>query len=430
MGTLIGVLLEALIVTATIFVPGDVGTIQGAVDVVQDGDTVVVVGGSAESPVVYGERVSFVGSGASGVTVRAEPRRSVEMYGFKTRGAGVGLTLEGFRVTIPQSVIDSDWTHIYANLIDSDGVTVRDFYIEYTPWAAIYVNHAAPWPRGGVIEGNHIYGCGGGIYTFGDGWRVRDNEIERLIAWTKRDADAMRAWGNDLRVVRNWIHGTLQAEIGLSHVDGFQTFDNGGRYLHGLVFEDNIIEDLHQGMIFADLNEPGDVDDILIRNNRFRNLWGTGIIVRDNVRGVRVHHNLFQNIRLKGVFARWGAEVDVSANIFQDAGSNYHGDVDSTLTGGFNILNRQSYPRYSDVTDLLDVDPMLDGDGYPLVGSPAIGAAADGSDIGVLRALVLDPDRHEHPLPEHEHEHKHGMDAECRALWEVMVEAIRAGLGE
>lgn len=446
MGTLLGVFLEVLIAAGTIFVPGDVGTIQGAVDAAGDGDTVVVQGGSAAEPVLYPERVSFAGSGASGVTVRAEPRRSVEMHGFKTRGAGAGLTLEGFRVTIPQSVIDSDWTHVYANFIGSDGVTVRDFYIENAPWAAVYVNHVAPWPQGGVIEGNHIYGCGGGIYTYGDGWEVRGNDIERLIAWTKRDADAMRGWGNDLRITGNWIHGTLQAEIGSSHVDGFQTFDNGGRYLHGLVFEGNIVEDVHQGMIFADGDGPGDVSDISISNNRFKNCWNAGVYVRDGVRGVRIEHNLFQNMGLTGVFARWGAEVEVYANIFLDAASNYKGDAESALTGGYNILNRTQYPYHSEPTDLLDVDPMLDEDGYPLAGSPAIGAAGDGSDIGMLRVVVPDPDPDPDPEPHahddlysplgHTHEHEHGMAGECRALWEEtaagfegLAGAIRARLG-
>lgn len=388
---------------STINVPDDEKTIQGAVNRAHDGDTVVVHGESEAEPTLYPEAVGFESLGQ--FTIEAEPRRAVTVLGFDTVDAGDSLTMDGFCVT--------GGTDVHAVYIASPHVTIRDFYILNAPWAAIYVSPNPDLP-GGTIEGCHAYGCGTGFHTHGVGWRVLNNDIERLIRRGNRDADYMRGWGVDLLIKGNHLHGTTQDEIGTAHADGFQTFDNNGRRLHGLRFLENIVEDTHQGMIFEDNDEPGDVSDILIYNNLFRNCWGMGVYVKDGVRNVRVYHNLIQNIGNHGVFARRGAEVDVYANIFVDAGSNYHGDGSEGLTGSYNILNRQGHPYHSDPTDRVDVNPGLDVDGYQTE------YWINRSPIGRIRPGGTEPE----PEPEEGHEHPDYEDV--HALHEAMI-ALKAG---
>ena len=388
---------------STINVPDDEKTIQGAVNRAHDGDTVVVHGESEAEPTLY-ESVSVGFDTASNITVRAEPRRSVEVHNIGTTGAaGEGLVLEGFRV--------AGGVDVHAVYIASPNVTIRDFSILNAAWAAIYVSPDNPDLPGGTIENCHIYGCGTGIHTHGVGWKVLNNDIERLREHgTGRDVDAMRGWGQGLFIEGNWIHGTTFDETGSAHVDGFQTFDKKDeRQLHGLVFRGNIVEDVHQGLIFEDVLTPADVSDVLIYNNWFRNIQNAGVLAKDGVRNVRVRHNLFQNIggganNGTGVFARYGAEVYVYANVFADSGSNYKGGDPGgggeRLTGGYNILNRQGWPNYSREMDILDHDPMLDADGYATSGQ----MAPNGLPIGRIRPDTPVPD----PEPEEEPEgHEH-----------------------
>ncbi len=377
---------------STINVPDDERTIQGAMNRSHDGDTVVVHGESEAEPTLYPEPVEWA-KPITSLTVRAEPRRGVKMYGFSTYG-GEGLTLEGFHTVPAYDDVVS------VNSIRSPNVTIRDFYIHNAPWAAIYVDPSNPELPGGIIEDCHIYGCGTGIHTTGVGWRVLNNNIERLINRLGKDADYMRAWGEHLLVKGNHFHGTVQGEIGGAHVDGFQAFDKGDRYMRGLRIEDNIIEDCHQAVILADLGDPGDVHNVLIYNNWIRNVWGMGIYVRNVVKDVRIQHNLIQDCMLKGVFARWGAEVDVTANIFMNAGSNYHGDTDSVITGGYNILNREGYPRFSVSTDFINVNPLLDVDGYAKCGL----TSPSGAPIGRIRPAAPEPEP-EPEEPEEGHDH-------------------------
>ena len=103
----------------TIVVDGT--SIQGAIDIAQAGDMVVVIGATESNPRLYPERVDFGSSlGADDVIVIASPRRSVVMYGFWTRGAGDGLTIEGFQITIPDSFLAADPSAVHSLRIESN----------------------------------------------------------------------------------------------------------------------------------------------------------------------------------------------------------------------------------------------------------------------------------------------------------------------
>lgn len=326
-----------------IVVPDDYPTIQAGVDAAQIGDTIVVLGGTESDPVAFEERVTFADVPA-GVTLKAEPRRSVVVKGFNTGWAGVGLTIQGFVVTNPETK--------FAVLIDSDEVTFADNYV-YDVDYSIYVNG---WPVGGVIRDNRIYKCGMGLFVRGYEWLVENNEVERLID-RGHDTDYSRAFGPDHVFRGNWFHGTYKSEIGSRHPDGFQTFTNNGPGATNFLFEQNVVEGFGQGVILAAVDTPGGVSGT-VQNNVFVGNYldapvsgAYGILAHYDVVDLVVVNNYFIDINHHGVFLRFGAQGRIQYNVFYNAGSNYHADAASSLVGGYNVLDQESYPRYLEETD-------------------------------------------------------------------------------
>ena len=388
-------------------------SIKEAADILEQGDTAIVAGGSEAAPTLYAERISFGGNPNSGIenariTIRAEPRRSVVMYGFETDSTDY-LTIEGFQITIPDAIIQADPSAKYALLINSDDVQIRDNYFFDVPGWAIRVDHNTPWHVRGVIADNHLFRCGVGISIYGDDWLVEGNDVESLVRdpGLNVDSDYSRAFGSNITFRGNHFHGTQAADIGSSHVDGFQAFDNNGWYLHNFTFEENIITDFHEGIILESGYGSGNISDVMIRNNIFDggNLTGAyGVYAKWGVTNLLIAHNIFANMDIHAIFLRFGAEGTVANNIFYDAGANYHADASSPLMGLNNILNREGHPYYSDPSDIVNVDPLFsnannwlgaDGlpftadDGYKLLStSPAIDAGANvGIDNDILGSL-------------------------------------------
>jgi hypothetical protein len=94
-------------------------TIQNAADTVWAGDTVIVKSGT------YNERITFENGtrGAPGqvITFKAQPRRSVTMWGFYTQYAHY-LRIEGFNITTDPSL--TGWTEQNGVCVSSDHVAV------------------------------------------------------------------------------------------------------------------------------------------------------------------------------------------------------------------------------------------------------------------------------------------------------------------
>lgn len=393
-------------------------SIQEAADILEPGDTAIVIGNNQSNPTVYAERIKFgsnsnTGTSEKGITIRAEPKRSVLMYGVETIGMDY-LTVEGFQITVPEAVLADDWKAAFAIFIRSDGVTIRDNYI-FDSVNGIHVYHTLPWPLGGIIEENHIYRCSTGITVHGNDWLVLNNDIERLVNQDGEDSDYSRAFGDGITFRGNHFHGTALAQIGSAHVDGLQTFTDNGFKLTNFLFEDNIVSAFHQGIILESKQFEGGVSNITIRNNVFDGDFVDGgggafaVLAKWGVTNLLVAHNLIANMEIHGVFLRFGAEGIVVNNIFYNAGSNYQADTQSSLTGLNNILNREGFPNYKDPSDIVDVDPLFidpdnwlgpDGlpftedDGYKLFPqSPAIDAGANtGIDQDIFGASRPQPE--------------------------------------
>ncbi len=343
-------------------------TIQKAADTVWAGDTVVVKSGA------YNERITFENGtrGAPGqlITFKAQPRRSVTMWGFYTRYAHY-LRIEGFNITTDPSL--TGWTEQDGVFIASDHVEVVDNYLYNLHGSAI-----AGTSVGAIIADNRIYHSQMGIVISGSDWVVEGNEVERLYDYGGGDCDYSRFFGDNHLIRGNFFHGTDFSEIGDAHVDCFQTFDNNGEYAHHVTFDGNVCYDFHQGFM-GEAAYYHDISDLVFQNNIFAHGGAWGLCVKQ-IRNVTVMHNVFADIRYHGIGFNDGANGVVYNNIFFNAGSNYWAADGGTVQGSHNILynSERAIDPADFPEDLVNVDPLFfdpTGDDYHIpVGSPAVDA--------------------------------------------------------
>lgn len=334
-------------------------TINYAASKIMPGDTVIV------GPGTYNEKVTFnSGNLANSVVPTAFVGNGAVCNGFDTYKAP-NLVIMGFEITSPKEV---NWTYRYAIFIRSEGVKVLNNYIRDCYGAAIHAYWVHPWPKDVEVSGNLIERVNQGIVIHGHNWVVRDNEVRRLIK-TNMDCDYMRFFGTNILIQRNFLHGTLLKEVGNSHVDAFQTFPNNGWYVDGVVVDSNYCESFHQGAMIGVgdyANQSGYLKNMVFTNNVFISgdilaSWGIQAI---NTQNVLVANNLFMNIRYGGTLIRWKSSATVQNNIFYNCHQNYWAE-DAIMAGGYNILNKVIYAKYSNSKDIVK-DPLMVNSALPL----------------------------------------------------------------
>lgn len=380
----------AVIITASIPCPGatvrrvrqdgtgNYTTIQACVNAMAAGDTCLV------GPGVYPERVKLSSSksgSANQLTVlRAETNGTVETYGFDTANCNY-LHIEGFGISVPTNV--TTWPDLYGIAVRSSNVEVVSNYVHDVASFGIFATTASDANE--RIAGNRLYKVGTGIVINGTGWLVEGNEIERLVySSSVGDADYCIFFGSNHVIRSNYWHGTSSAEIGPAHVDGFQTYDQGGTAQHVRI-EGNLVADFyHQGcMLEATLYTNS--FDIVICNNIFRNAVSWGVCATRGIRNVQIDNNLFIDINSSGVGINDGATGEINNNIFY----NVTGWDSATpaSTGTKNLWFRPGGSVGTRFTgDIRNTDPkfvdVANGDYRLQTNSPAI-------DAGVTVASVL-----------------------------------------
>lgn len=355
-------------------------TIQHAANTVQAGDTVIVKTGT------YDERITFASgiTGAPGnrITFRAEPRRTVDIWGFYTANTDY-LRIEGFNITTSPTL--TGWTDTQGIFIRSDYVEIVDNYFYEVKAAAVQAYWGTPWPKAAYVADNRIYQSQKGVVAAGADWLIENNEVERLFDWGNGDADYSRFFGENIIFRNNYFHSTLESEIGAAHVDGFQTFDNNNEYARNILIEGNVVRTFHQGFM-GEARVYGNSADIIFRNNIFTDSWSWGLDIVA-IKNVIVVHNIFANMTYHGVGFKSGGSGVVKNNIFYNAGSNYWADDQSTVEGGYNLLNIERYPNYIEATDIV-ADPLfVNPASYDFslqASSPAMDA---GVDVGVSQDI-------------------------------------------
>jgi hypothetical protein len=369
-------------------------TIQKAANTVSPGDTVYVKTG------VYDERVliSRDGTPASKIIFKALPRRSVQvLHGFRV--AADAIRVEGFDITHNLAGWNNGGVWIAGHDLE-----IVDNYIHDIPYAGIVASWSPNNWRNTTIADNYILRCNQGILMSGasDNWLVENNEIERLIQPPGGyDADYIRFFGTNHIIRHNYLHGTRPEEIGNSHTDYFQTFNNNGEVAHNILIEYNQgLDFAHQAFMMS--SDGVSHSNITIRYNMFQGFTSWGVCA-ENIRDLHIYNNTWVgngiNESIHGVGFRIGSTGDIKNNIFAGITSTYWRDAASSYTSGYNLtFESRDDPNPGSSTDLLDTDPLftapediLGPDGIPWTaddglrlqaGSPAAAGGEGGTFIG------------------------------------------------
>jgi hypothetical protein len=394
-------------------------TIKRGVCGARPGDTVVVKGGSADSPVLYPERVvlgpywspdcrlggslwNTIQQPGVYVTVRAEPRRAVVMYGFdngRRDGNQRGwFHIEGFQITT--EVLGGTVMGFHAPAAEAQRV-IDNVFRDVTHTA---IRVLGPGPHG--IRLNEVVRANKGVEISGDGYHVEDNTITGLTNFGY-DVDYSRFFGKNGVIRRNQLYGTnmARANIGGAHVDCMQTWASGSSWVQNVVIENNLCADAHQGVFVR--TRTGAITGLTVRNNLFLRLgaWGTMISNGDAIVGrtgqvdMFFYSNVVAYVGIHGFGCRGFALCEVRNNIFYDAGSNYVTAESGVIQASHNLLYRTggTIAGFAHPGNVLNRDPLFLDPGMPLnrgsLGDFRIHTASPAIDAGVvLEGFAVDRD--------------------------------------
>jgi hypothetical protein len=334
---------------ATLAVPGNYATIQGAVNAAGPGDTVLVSLGT------YNERVNISKSGSTGNLITVEASGNVEMKGFYITG---------------------------------DYVEVINFIIKNSPDTGVDV-----WASNCVVKHNKIsYVYNQGVQVFGNNNLVEGNDISHVLL-DNDDADGIRFFGNGNILRDNYIHDIYQTEAGLdAHVDCFQTFGGSWPAANNTIVEGNIcMNDKghssigHQCLIYSSIGREN--SGLIYRNNVCQaQTWSGVLIFSPGIPGVEIYNNVFlDSIRSQAIYVE-GPQPKIYNNIFalRSGAVPYNGaGVSSALLLDYNLWNigTLNEPHGISNRDPLFVDQ--DNLDYSVMDdSPACGNGLNGVDIG------------------------------------------------
>lgn len=168
-----------------------------------------------------------------------------------------------------------------------------------------------------------------GIFLGGSNNWIYNNYIYRPMRRTDGQHDYIRIFGNDIVVNKNMCLGAQQSEVGDSHVDCIQSFDNESP-LENVLITDNTFSDAHHGIILQGFRNKG-MQRINITGNVFLNLWASGCLL-NGVDHVNVTRNVFHNITHYGIYlSDYSSSGFLLDNIMTDVNRKYM--LSSTFLG-------------------------------------------------------------------------------------------------
>ncbi len=365
-------------------------TIQECADVIQPGQTCLVYADT------YDERVNTVTSGTPGniITFISETPRAALMQGFII--AQDYIRIEGFDIST-----DLEGWGGGGIWIAGHNLEIVNNYFHDIPYTAIVSNWTF-YSEDLYAANNYIYHCNKGMDILAHGALIENNEIERLVRYGY-DADYFRLFGNNIVVRGNYMHGTLESEIGGSHVDGFQTFSTNGDTIQHLIIENNILTDFyHQGMMFSASTYPYQSYDITVRNNVFDSArsWGVLFQAFDDV---KIYNNVFSNYSIHAIGIRDGTtNARVYNNIIDsDSRSVLVTDSAEVVEWGYNLISNPDPIGGGGPTDTIGVDPQfidasnaVGADGIPWTGDDGFNllSTSPAIDNGTNAAGIVDFD--------------------------------------
>lgn len=235
---------------------------------------------------------------------------------------------------------------------------------------------------------------------------------------TGGDVNYCTVHGNLITINGNTMQGTLQTNTGSKHVDCVQSFNNGTpKYIKNITITNNMMEVTHQGILVQNnvVSPSVQMENFTIKNNVFFDFGSGGAnlqgIVLEGIKGIDVDHNTFI---WKAGSARFAYGVRDSSGEFSTGtikngaifgGKVYSNDGSLAVVNSNNISSNGTNAESTDFNAGVSTDPELidvsdpynsSGDGLwhsatagwrPDVGSPCIGNATDGGDIGCEIAI-------------------------------------------
>jgi len=345
-------------------------TVAHAANVAQAGDKVYVMEG------VYDETLAPKNSGRAGAAIvfRGLPRHKAQLKGADT-GKASYVRIEGFRFAGEGVSVGGD--HVW--IIDNTFHKVRRTTVGGSGSNITVAYNRSVDPS-----------CG--VFASGEGWVVEANEIDHMVHQTG-ECDYGRFFGKGHVFRRNYFHGTAQADVAKSHVDGFQTYNLKARaelHAHDIKFLDNVICNFHQAII-ARSADPGFLSNFTIRGNIFAhgllpNAKGAAVgLIFESVPGITVEHNLIADVQWFAFSPSRTTSGAIRNNIIYKVGNFDRGKRPEGLKLSDNLIfetKTKDLPQGA-VTEADPgfVDPAADN--WRLrAGSPAVGAGGDGPAIG------------------------------------------------
>lgn len=367
--------------------PGqDHATIAAAVAAMQPGDVCLVAPGTYPEYVVLG--TALRGDAQRITVVRSTTARGAMVQGFGVNGAEY-VRIEGFDIS-------NSLTYPGVHVETGGHVEIVDNYFHDIADPAISAAwRPAQWVRGVTVLGNTIERCNKGINIAGYDWVVENNTVTRLKYYDE-DCDYARFFGENLIIRGNRFFDTRQAEIGESHVDSLQTYDNNGEWVNGVLIEGNFLADSHQS-IFMEAKTYGKSANVTIRNNVFARQWAHSI-TGYHIQNLQVDNNLFIDQTI-GIRFRMNSTGTIRNNIFYNCSTSYYADGGATFQSAANLFhnskvvagtgNITANPQFAYATGenyqisadspCVNAGVVIEGRAYDFAGAPIIGLP----DIGI-----------------------------------------------